>query len=155
MEEPACGSTGAASVDGGGTQQVESSASGPSNASNSVRQSATLCAKTPGVSMELAYATRPQRDRRPYDGRNPTSPLYAAGSRTEPPVSEPSAPSTLPQATATALPPLLPPCARKGAEAGRRARLFSGGVSPPLISCAAFDDATHDSVCGAADESRA
>jgi hypothetical protein len=116
VEEPACGSTDGAGVSGGGTQHVESSASGPSNASNSVRQSATLWAKTPGTSMELAYATSPQRDRRPYDGRNPTSPLYAAGSRTEPPVSEPSAPSALPQATATALPPLLPPCAQGGAK---------------------------------------
>jgi hypothetical protein len=60
----------------------------------------------------LAYAMSPQRDRRPYDGRNPTTPLYAAGNRTDPPVSEPNAPSALPHATATALPPLLPPCAR-------------------------------------------
>jgi hypothetical protein len=34
---------------------------------------------------------------------------YYTGNRTEPPVSEPMAANTEPEATATALPPLLPP----------------------------------------------
>src|SRR4051812_17575340 len=33
----------------------------------------------------------PQRERRPYEGLKPTTPVYAAGSRTEPPVSVPRA----------------------------------------------------------------
>jgi hypothetical protein len=45
----------------------------------------------PTVSRELAYATTPHRDIIPYDGLNPTVPVNAAGSRTEPPVSVPRA----------------------------------------------------------------
>jgi hypothetical protein len=48
-------------------------------------------AKTPTVSSELAYATTPHRDTSPYDGLKPTTPQYAAGRRTEPPVSVPRA----------------------------------------------------------------
>lgn len=47
--------------------------------------------KIPTVSRELAYATTPHRESNPYDGLNPTVPVYAAGSLTEPPVSVPSA----------------------------------------------------------------
>src|SRR5439155_14681650 len=46
---------------------------------------------------------------RPGDGRNPTTLQNAAGLRSEPPVSLPSAIGTIPQASATAAPPLLPP----------------------------------------------
>src|SRR5437016_9370799 len=46
---------------------------------------------------------------RPGDGRNPTTLQNAAGLRSEPPVSLPSAIGTMPQASATAAPPLLPP----------------------------------------------
>lgn len=48
-------------------------------------------ASTPTVSREFAYAITPQRDTIPYDGLNPTIPVYAAGRRTDPPVSVPSA----------------------------------------------------------------
>ena len=46
---------------------------------------------------------------RPGDGRKPTTLQKAAGLRSEPPVSLPSAIGTMPQASATAAPPLLPP----------------------------------------------
>src|SRR5688500_18957468 len=46
---------------------------------------------------------------RPYVGLNPTTPHSDAGWRTEPPVSDPSAARTTPDATATAEPPERPP----------------------------------------------
>lgn len=47
--------------------------------------------RIPTVSKELAYATTPHRESNPYEGLNPTVPVYAAGSLTEPPVSVPRA----------------------------------------------------------------
>jgi hypothetical protein len=55
------------------------------------RTSETRRAMIPTQSRLLAYAIMPQRDKRPYEGFNPTTPQYAAGSRTDPPVSDPSA----------------------------------------------------------------
>ena len=46
---------------------------------------------------------------RPGDGLKPTILQKLAGLRNEPPRSEPSASGTMPQARATAAPPLLPP----------------------------------------------
>jgi len=46
---------------------------------------------------------------RPGEGRRPTTLQNAAGLRSEPPVSLPSAIGTIPHASATAAPPLLPP----------------------------------------------
>src|SRR5581483_7282445 len=66
-------------------------------------------------SSELANATSPYRDTRPYVGVTPTTPQNDAGCRTEPPVSEPSATTAAPCATAAADPPLDPPETRSGA----------------------------------------
>ncbi len=49
---------------------------------------------------------------RPSDGLSPTMPHHDAGMRTEPPMSEPSARATQPEATAAALPPDEPPGVR-------------------------------------------
>src|SRR5262245_16190885 len=49
------------------------------------------------------------RDTRPADGRNPTTLQNAAGLRSEPPVSLPSAMGSMRAASDTAAPPLLPP----------------------------------------------
>ena len=46
---------------------------------------------------------------RPGEGRIPTMLQKLAGFRSEPPMSEPSAMGIMPQASATAAPPLLPP----------------------------------------------
>src|SRR5580700_9473506 len=46
---------------------------------------------------------------RPGEGRNPTTLQNAAGLRSEPPVSDPVATGTIPQASATAAPPEDPP----------------------------------------------
>jgi hypothetical protein len=51
----------------------------------------------------------PYRDTSPYVGLKPTTPQSAAGCRTEPPVSVPSAHTTSPAATAAADPPDDPP----------------------------------------------
>src|SRR5688500_6883269 len=66
----------------------------------------------PMLSRDDANATKPYREMRPYVGLNPTTPQSDAGCRTEPPVSEPSAARTTPEATATADPPELPPGTR-------------------------------------------
>jgi hypothetical protein len=62
--------------------------------------------------MEFAYGTTPQRDIVPYEGLKPTTPVYAAGNLTDPPVSVPKAAEHCPDATAAALPPELPPAER-------------------------------------------
>jgi hypothetical protein len=54
-------------------------------------ESSTVLENIPTVSRECAYGTNPHLERRPYDGLNPTTPQYAAGKRTDPPVSEPKA----------------------------------------------------------------
>ena len=46
---------------------------------------------------------------RPGDGRNPTTLLNEAGLRSDPPMSLPSPIGCMPQASAAAVPPLLPP----------------------------------------------
>src|SRR5262245_42750492 len=58
----------------------------------------------------------PYRDTRPYVGFKPMTPQRAAGWRTEPPVSDPSASGTSPAATAAADPPLDPPGTRSSAQ---------------------------------------
>ncbi len=74
--------------------------------------SLTLVAKHPITSVLLAIATTPNRLVMPYVGFTPTTPLKLAGWRIDPPVSVPSAKGTIPRATATADPPLLPPATR-------------------------------------------
>ncbi len=61
-------------------------------------------------------ATRPNRLTRPYPGFTPTTPQNAAGWRTDPPVSEPSAAGVTPAATSAAEPPLDPPGTQVGVE---------------------------------------
>lgn len=51
----------------------------------------------------------PWRETNPYVGFSPTTPQNAAGWRTDPPVSDPSAAKQAPDETAAALPPELPP----------------------------------------------
>ena len=55
-----------------------------------------------------------QRGTTPGVGRSPSTPLHAAGLRSDPPRSLPSASGTMRQASATAAPPLEPPAERAG-----------------------------------------
>jgi hypothetical protein len=82
--------------------------------SSSAAASSTVGANGPICSRELAYATSPYRETRPYEGLMPTTPQNAAGQRTDPPVSLPSARSASPAATAAADPPEEPPGTRSG-----------------------------------------
>ena len=98
--------------------------------------SATVLPMGPIVSSEFAYATRPYRETRPYVGFRPTMPQNAAGQRTEPPVSVPSARSASPAATAAADPPEEPPGTRetsRGLRVGPKAE-FSVVVPMPNSS---------------------
>src|SRR5688572_10778991 len=69
--------------------------------------SATLLAMGPDT--DRGDHEPPSPGTRPGDGRRPTTLQKAGGLRSEPPVSLPSAIGTMPVASATAPPPLLPP----------------------------------------------
>ncbi|MNT47185.1 hypothetical protein D3C72_1838790 [compost metagenome] len=71
--------------------------------------SSTQLASTPGSSSVGDSGNTPASDTRPCVGLKPTRPHSADGTRTEPPVSVPSATGTMPEATAAALPALEPP----------------------------------------------
>ncbi|KAG0740405.1 hypothetical protein G6F24_017026 [Rhizopus arrhizus] len=71
--------------------------------------SSTQLASTPGSSSVGANGNTPASETRPCVGLKPTRPHSAEGTRTEPPVSVPSATGTMPAATAAALPALEPP----------------------------------------------
>jgi len=72
-------------------------------------QSLTFRASTPMQSRECDNGIVPYLLTRPSVGLIPTTPHAAAGSRTDPPVSEPSAPNTRPAATAAPEPDDEPP----------------------------------------------
>src|SRR2546425_175844 len=75
-------------------------------ASRTVRASGPTCETWSQPGKPVPSGTRP------YEGFTPTSPQNAAGMRTEPPPSLPSAIGPQPLATAAAAPPLLPPGVR-------------------------------------------
>ncbi len=77
--------------------------------------SATSRAIGPTWSKLGASGKQPSIGTSPYVGLKPTIPQQAAGMRTEPPESVPSAASTCPSTSAAALPPLEPPGTRPGA----------------------------------------
>ena len=74
-----------------------------------------FCANQPTVSKEGASGTMPSIAMRPCVGRRPTTPQKLAGTRTDPPVSVPSAKSHSPPATAEADPDEEPPGTHPGA----------------------------------------
>src|SRR5215469_3425702 len=91
---------------------VASRGSRPAMTCSASAASSTVRPHTPIWSSDDANATNPNRLTRPYVGFTPTTPQNAAGWRTEPPVSEPSAIGTTPAATAAAEPPEEPPGTR-------------------------------------------
>jgi hypothetical protein len=88
---------------------MPSCASGPAINDKSRAQSPTLRASTPMQSSECDSGMVPYRLTRPSVGLMPTTPQAAAGRRTEPPVSEPSAPNARAAATAAPDPDEEPP----------------------------------------------
>ena len=88
-------------------RQAGSRGSGPAIA---LRKSATSATERAiGPDTESGDQDPDSLGTRPGDGRKPTTLQNAAGFRSEPPVSLPSAIGTMPHASATAAPPLLPP----------------------------------------------
>src|SRR5437763_10505627 len=91
-----------------------------------------------------ANATRPHRLTRPYVGLSPTTPHSAAGCRTEPPVSEPSAAGTMRAATAAAEPPDEPPATQSRFQGLRVGPNAECSVDDPMANSSRFVLATMD-----------
>ncbi len=70
----------------------------------------------------------------PRAGFNPTTPQLAAGTRSEPPPSVPSASGTIPLATAAAPPPVDPPALRDGSSGFRVPPVAVDSVSAQIAS---------------------
>src|SRR5437762_3910926 len=68
----------------------------------------------------------------------PTTPQYAAGSRTEPPVSVPRLPSASPAATATAEPPDEPPGTRARSHGLRALPYAEFSLDEPIANSSQF-----------------
>src|SRR5947208_5605450 len=81
----------------------------PAIADSNSAQSRTSRVNVPTWSSDDANAISPYLETRPYVGFMPTTPHSAAGCRTDPPVSVPSAHTAWPEATAAADPPEDPP----------------------------------------------
>src|SRR5581483_2640558 len=96
----------------GTSAEVASMGSRPAMICVASAASSTVRPNTPTWSSDDANATSPNRLTRPYVGFTPTIPQNAAGCRTDPPVSDPSAIGTTPAATAAADPPDEPPGTR-------------------------------------------
>ena len=113
-----------------------SRASGPAMALSSNATSATQRPMGPatGSGDQLAVSS----GTRPGAGRSPTTLQKAAGLRSEPPTSLPSARGTMPQASATAAPPLLPPQVRSRAYGFRVAPKMVLNVCDPAPNSGVF-----------------
>ena len=92
-----------------------SASSGPCVAARNRRASSAQRASGPWWEIESNRPGSTSIGIRPSAGLSPTTPLHAAGMRTEPPMSLPSASGTQPDATAAALPPEEPPGVRSRA----------------------------------------
>src|SRR5436305_4313088 len=106
----------------------------PAIVPRSSAHSRTVFVTMPIWSSPDAKATRPQRLTRPYVGFSPTTPQNAAGWRTEPPVSEPSAAGTMRAATAAAEPPEEPPATREGSHGLRVGPNAECSVDEPMAN---------------------
>jgi len=89
--------------------------SAPASTSSTSAASATDRANGPkALHPRQCSAAPPGSGTTPGVGLKPTIPQAAAGTRSDPPPSDPSATAAIPVATATALPPLEPPGVRPG-----------------------------------------
>src|ERR1041385_6650417 len=104
-----------------------------------VAASSTSFVKQPTWSNDDAYATRPYRDTRPYDGFKPTQPHIAAGCRTEPPVSVPNAATHSSAETAAADPPEEPPGMRVMSQGFRVTPNAEFSVELPIANSSMFN----------------
>ena len=106
----------AARPDRAGRRRCESGArgSGPAIAPSSSATSAAVRPIGPSTENGSHGVSDGQSGTTPGVGRRPTRPFQAAGLRSDPPRSPPSASGTIRQARATAPPPLEPPAERAG-----------------------------------------
>src|SRR5688572_6112616 len=117
---------------------VESIGSWPPITDMTRAASRTSRANGPTWSRLDASARSPCRETRPYVGLNPTTPLNAAGSRIEPPVSDPSEADASPAATAAADPPEDPPGTRDGSQGLRVGKNPEFSVDEPIANSSRF-----------------
>src|SRR6185295_5640571 len=102
-------SSGAANEPPASASAIGDRGSGPASALNISAASATLRAIGPSTLSVDQPVAAGHVGTRPGDGRRPTTWQKLAGLRSDPPMSLPSAIGSMPQASATAAPPLLPP----------------------------------------------
>src|SRR5690606_41172930 len=113
---------------------VESSGSCPLIALSRRLASSTVAPKIDTESSDEPKATSPLRLTRPELGFTPTTPPKAAGWRTEPPVSDPSATRTAPLATSAAEPPDDPPGTRVASNGWRTRPKAECSVEEPMAN---------------------
>ena len=102
-------SSGPANTLPGSAIEIGARGSGPARTLNSRATSSTVRPIGPSTDSGYQALKLGHAGTRPAAGRKPTTLQKLAGLRSEPPRSEPSAIGTMPQASATAAPPLLPP----------------------------------------------
>ena len=106
--------TGGAKVAPGSPSASGTRGSGPASTESSRARSSTLRAIGPEIPSASHWFSDGHAGTRPRLGRSPYTPQNDAGLRRLPPMSEPSASGTMPEASAHAAPPLDPPALRVG-----------------------------------------
>ena len=106
--------TGGANVAPGSPSASGTRGSGPASTESSRARSSTLRAIGPEIPSASHWFSDGHAGTRPRLGRSPYTPQNDAGLRRLPPMSEPSASGTMPEASAHAAPPLDPPALRVG-----------------------------------------
>src|SRR4051794_6181952 len=101
--------TGGANQFPGSPSAVGTRGSGPAITERSSARSPTLRASGPPTAVVSHRLSVGHDGTRPSEGRRPTTPQNNAGLRSDPPMSEPSASGTIPDASAQAAPPDEPP----------------------------------------------
>ena len=105
----------------------------------------TVAASGPTQSSRSRERSTPSRGTRALVGLKPARPVSAAGMRTEPPVSVPSAPTAMPSVTETAAPDEEPPGKRRVARyRGRQAFRRRDSAEPRESKCRHIGTADND-----------
>ncbi len=112
--------------------------SGPASTLKYSATSSTVRAIGPLTASVFQISCEGTRETRPTEGRKPTTLQKLAGLRSEPPRSLPSASATIPHASATAEPPLLPPQVLLGSYGLRVAPKTVLNVCEPAVNSGTF-----------------
>ncbi len=122
----------------GSPSAVGTRGSGPAITDSSSARSPTVRAIGPDVEVVSQWFSFGQVGTRPRLGRNPTTPQNDAGLRRLPPMSDPSASGTIPDASAEAAPPLEPPAERLGSTGFRVVPKTRLNVCEPAANSGTF-----------------